>query len=112
MRRTVPERERITSETKLSAEQISFLENQLAKLDALEMTEEAIEALERDFQRMSRAQELIELSSSLAAGLTGEEGVQSRVAALLREARQLEGIDAASKPLADRLASASSEDAP
>lgn len=73
------------------------------------MTDEAIEALERDFQRMSRAQELIELSSALAAGLTGEDGVQSRVGALLREARQLELIDTASKPLADRLSSAAVE---
>jgi DNA repair protein RecN (Recombination protein N) len=105
----VGERERIAHETKLSADQISFLENQLAKLDALELSDEAIETLERDFQRMSRAQELIELSAALATGLTGEEGVQGRVGALLREARQLESIDAASKPLADRLASAAVE---
>ncbi|MEO6567764.1 MAG: DNA repair protein RecN [Opitutaceae bacterium] len=108
-RKLVTERERIANETKLSQDQISFLENQLAKLDALELTDEAIETLERDFQRMSRAQELIEVSTSLAAGLTGEEGVQGRIAALLREARQLETIDPASKPLADRLASATVE---
>jgi DNA repair protein RecN (Recombination protein N) len=105
----VAERERIANETRLSPEQIDFLRNQLAKISALELSDEAIEALERDFQRMSRAQELIELSSALAGGLTGEEGVQTRVAALLREARQLELIDAASKPLADRLSSAAVE---
>ena len=105
----VAEREKIANETRLSPEQIDFLRNQLAKISALELTEEAIEALERDFQRMSRAQELIELSSALAGGLTGEDGVQTRVAALLREARQLETIDAASKPLADRLSSAAVE---
>jgi DNA repair protein RecN (Recombination protein N) len=75
-RELAAERERIATETKLSAEQISFLENQLARLDAIELTDEAVEMLERDFQRMSRAQELIELASALAAGLTGEEGVQ------------------------------------
>ncbi len=105
----VAEREKIANETRLSPEQIDFLRNQLAKISALELTDEAIEALERDFQRMSRAQELIELSSALAGGLTGEDGVQTRVAALLREARQLETIDAASKPLADRLSSAAVE---
>lgn len=105
----VAEREQIAKETKLSPEQIDFLRNQLAKISALELTDEAIETLERDFQRMSRAQELIELSSALAGGLTGEDGVQTRVAALLREARQLELIDAASKPLADRLSSAAVE---
>jgi len=105
----VAERDRIARETKLAPDQIAFLQNQLAKIDALDLTEPAIEALERDFARMSRAQELIGLAEALAGGLTGEEGVQSRVAALLRESRQLESIDAASKPLADRLASAAVE---
>ena len=104
-RALVAQREQIANETKLSDDQIEFLRNQLARIDALELTQEAIDELERDFQRMSRAQELIELSSSLASGLTGDEGVQGRVAALLREARQIESIDAASKALADRLAS-------
>lgn len=101
----VNERERIARETKLSPDQIRFLEGQLGRLDALELTLEAIEALERDFQRQSRAQELIELSTALASGISDEDGLTPRVSALLREARQLENIDAASKTLADRLAS-------
>lgn len=101
----VGQREELAADEGLSSEQADFLRQQLARLDALDLTTEAIETLERDFQRMSRAQELIELSSMLADGLGGEDGVQPRVAALLREARQIEGIDAASKPLADRLAS-------
>jgi len=108
-RALVNERAVIAGETKLSPEQIDFLRNQLARIAALELTDEAIEALERDFQRMSRAQELIELSAALAGGLTGEDGVQTRVAALLREARHLETIDTASKPLADRLSVATVE---
>jgi DNA repair protein RecN (Recombination protein N) len=105
----VDERERIARETKLSPEQIDFLRNQLARIATLDLSEEAIEALERDFQRMSRSQELIELSAALAAGLTGDEGVQARIAGLMREARQLEAIDPASKALAERLASAAVE---
>jgi DNA repair protein RecN (Recombination protein N) len=85
------------------------LENQLARLDALDLTDEAIEALERDFQRLSKAQELIGLASALANGLTGEDGATGRVAALLREARQLENLDPSSKTLADRLSAASIE---
>ncbi|MEO7600421.1 MAG: AAA family ATPase, partial [Opitutus sp.] len=108
-RERVTERDRIASETKLSTDQIAFLENQLAAIDALDLTDDAIETLERDFARMSRAQELIGLTQALEAGLTGEEGVQHRLAALLREARQVESIDAASKPLADRLASVTVE---
>lgn len=108
-RELAAEHARIATETKLAPDQIDFLKNQLAKLDALELTEEATEALERDFQRMTRAQELIELSAGLAAGLTGEDGVQGRIAELLRQAHQLESIDAASKPLAERLSSAAVE---
>ena len=103
------QRERMTGETKLSDEQLQFLENQLAKLDALELTAEAVEALERDSQRQSRAQELIELAAALSNGLTGEEGAAPKVAALVREARQLETLDPASKVLAERLVSASVE---
>ena len=100
------EQARITGESRLAPDQIDFLRGQLERMDGLQLNAEAIEALERDFQRMSRAQELIGLASGLAGGLTGDDGVQSRSAELLRQARQLEQIDAASKPLADRLASA------
>ena len=105
-RERVAEHKRVATETKLAPDQIDFLKNQLTKLDALELTAEAIETLERDYQRMSRARELIDLAALLEAGLIGEEGVQGRLAPLLREARNLENIDAASKPLAARLASA------
>jgi len=105
----VAERERIAHETRLAPDQIEFLQNQLARIDALDLAETAIETLERDFARLSRAQELIELSQTLAGGLSGDDGVQTRVGALLRDARQLEQLDPASKPLADRLAQAAVE---
>ncbi|MBP6508449.1 MAG: DNA repair protein RecN [Opitutaceae bacterium] len=108
-RALLAERERLTHETKLSPDQIEFLRNQLTRIEALELTEEAIAELERDFSRLSRAQELIELAQVLAAGLTGEEGVQGRVAALLREARTLENIDPTSRPLSERLSATAIE---
>lgn len=97
------ERERLSSETKLSPEQVDFLRAQLARLDALDLSEEAIATLERDFQRMSRAQELMGLSAALADGLAGDEGVQRRLSLLLREARQLEALDPSSRELVERL---------
>lgn len=105
----VSERDRIARETKLSPEQMAFLQNQLSEIEQLELTDEAIETLERDFARSSRAQELLELTQTLEAGLTGEEGVQLKLAALLREARQVESIDPSSKALADRLSSVAVE---
>src|SRR5580692_5368768 len=59
------ESERLASEARLSADELAFMEAQLAKLDRLDLSEEAIAALERDFQRMSRAQEIAALASSL-----------------------------------------------
>ncbi len=103
------ERARLAKEARLPPDQIQYLESQLEKMAELELTAEAVESLERDFQRLNRAQELIGLSGALAAGISGEEGVLGRVAQLVRDARQLEALDAASKVLADRLASVSVE---
>jgi len=102
-------RERAANETRLSPDQIQFLENQLAKLDTLELTPESIDTLERDFQRQSRAEELITLATSISTTLTADDGLTARVATLTREARHLENLDPASKPLADRLSSTSLE---
>ncbi|HEX2860088.1 MAG TPA: DNA repair protein RecN, partial [Lacunisphaera sp.] len=68
-----------------------------------------IAALERDFQRQQSAQEIVQLAARISQGLSGEDGLLGRVSALLRDARQLEAFDATSKPLADRLQSASLE---
>jgi DNA repair protein RecN (Recombination protein N) len=103
------EREKILGETKLSPGQLEFLQNQLTRLEALELTPEAIETLERDFKRLNRAQELIELTQTLANGLVGEDGVQGRVAGLLRDARTLAEIDPSTQALAERLAAAAIE---
>src|SRR5580704_12094992 len=103
------ERERIANEARLAPDQIEFLRQQVERIESLDLTDGGLAALERDFQRMNRAQELIGLSSALAAGLTGDEGIQSRLAALLRESRQLEALDPASKALAERLAAAAVE---
>jgi len=98
-------REALAAERRLAPEEIAFFEGQLAKLDGLELTDEAIVGLERDFGRMSRAQELGALADALETGLSGEDGATGRVAALVREARRLAELDPGSKPLADRLAS-------
>ncbi len=108
-RELVGERERLLGTNKLTADQIEFITMQLAKMDELDLTEAAIAALERDFHRQQSAQEITQLAAGLVHGLSGEDGLLGRLAALLREARQLEALDAASKPLADRLLSCSVE---
>lgn len=105
----VAERERLTHETRLAPDQLAFIETQLVKLDALDLTDESIATLERDFSRLNRAQELTQLCGALENGLAGDDGVTTRLGALLREAHQLEQLDPASRPLAERLHAASIE---
>lgn len=108
-RELVAERARLANETRLAPDQIAFVEAQLAKLDSLELTEEAIANLERDHSRLSRAQELTQLCANLENGLAGDDGLTTRLGGLLREAHQLQQLDPASRPLADRLHAASIE---
>jgi DNA repair protein RecN (Recombination protein N) len=108
-RELVAERDRLARETRLAPDQLAFVEAQLAKLDALELTEEAIATLERDHSRLSRAQELTQLCGTLENGLSGDDGVTTRLGSLLREAHQLEQLDPASRPLTERLHSVSIE---
>ena len=103
------EQRRVAAEARLAPDQIDFLRAQLARLDQLELNPEAVEQLERDHQRLSRAQELTGLTEALGQGLAGDDGIQGRLAPLLRLARQLEELDPASAPLAGRLASSAVE---
>ncbi|WP_404421285.1 DNA repair protein RecN [Nibricoccus sp. IMCC34717] len=108
-RALVARREEITGAEKLSEDQLRYLEAQLEKLDGLDLSEEAIDRLERDFQRQSQAQELIGITEGLSSGLAGDEGLTGRLAALVRDARQLEALDPSTKTFADRLASTAIE---
>jgi len=101
--------ERLRAQQRASPEQLEFLQGQLARMDAFDLSEEAIAALERDFTRMSQVQELTELAARLVEGLAGEEGVESRLAAVVADARRLRDIDAESATLAERLSSAAIE---
>jgi DNA repair protein RecN (Recombination protein N) len=105
----VAEHQRISGETKLSPAQLEFLQNQLMRMEALELTEEAINKLELDFKRMSQSQGLIELAGRLTEGLSGEDGAESKLASVLREARQLRDLDPASGNIVERLTALSVE---
>lgn len=99
------EHARLSGAEKLSPEQADFLRAQLARFDALELTQESIAALERDFSRQSQAQEITGQAQALQQALGGEDGLLVRLAGVLREARQMQSLDEASRPHADRLQS-------
>ncbi|HZZ57029.1 MAG TPA: AAA family ATPase [Opitutaceae bacterium] len=108
-RDALAEQRRLAEETALSPDQLEYLRQQLRQFEAVDLADDAIEALERDHLRMSRAQELIALAGSVAGSLGGEDGAQGRLALALREARRLAEIDPASAALAERLAAAAVE---
>ncbi|HKB91025.1 MAG TPA: DNA repair protein RecN, partial [Opitutaceae bacterium] len=99
------EKTKLAGETQLSPDQIEFLQQQIARIDDLELSVEGVEKLEQDFQRSSQGQALIALAQQLADGISGEEGLLGHLAPLVREAKQLGLLDAGSAPLADRLGS-------
>jgi DNA repair protein RecN (Recombination protein N) len=108
-RELVAEAERISHETKLSPDQIDYLRGEVETIDGLELSDEGVEALERDFHRMNSAQELLNAARAVAEGLSGDDGLLGKLAPLVREGRDLEQLDPSSKALVDRLAALSFE---
>ncbi len=103
------EAQRLSTETKLSPDQIEYLRGEVESIDGLELSDEGVDALERDFKRMSSAQELLNSARAVAEGLSGDEGLLGLIAPLVREGRDLERLDPSSKALVDRLAALSYE---
>lgn len=99
----IEEKQRLVAQDRLSPDQIDFLSQQLTELDALDLTPEAIESLERDFNRVSRAQEMLGLATELEERLNGEGGLGEQLAPLLRRARELGELDQEAQSMADRL---------
>ena len=95
--------DRLRSSTQLSADQIDFLKMQIQRIDALELSKESVEQLETDFNRVSSSQDLLELTSELANGLTGDDGALSVMGQLTRSASQASEMDPSSGELASRL---------
>lgn len=95
--------ERLQGEAQLAPDQIDFIQAQLRKIDALELSAESVEQLEQDFNRISSAQELLELASELSNGLSGDEGALNMLSSLARSAEQAAELDPSLSELAERL---------
>jgi DNA repair protein RecN (Recombination protein N) len=87
---------------RLSEDEEAFLRAQLEKLDALDLSDEAIAKLERDHARASRAQELAGLLGQLDVGL-GSDGLGEVLPKLLKAGDEVARIDAEAAALRDRL---------
>ena len=101
-RERVRELEAIEAGDRLDADEIAFLESQIRKIDAVGVDHESIEALERDFSRISSARDLADLAGECATGLSGEGGVESGLSRVVGHLEALVELDAASQPLLER----------
>ena len=101
--------EETRAQGKLSEDEIAFYRSQIEKIDALAPSEASILQLERDFTRLTRAQDILSLSAKIEAGLDGENGLCDQLPALLRSAQELAQIDPSAQPLYDRLETLSVE---
>ncbi|MDQ8179445.1 DNA repair protein RecN [Pelagicoccus sp. SDUM812005] len=95
--------EELQGASQLAPDQIDFIKSQLRMIDALELSPESIEQLEQDFNRVSGAQELLELTAELSNGLSGDEGALNLISQLSRAAEQAAELDPSLSDLAERL---------
>ncbi|EDY80653.1 DNA repair protein RecN [Verrucomicrobiia bacterium DG1235] len=102
-REVLGEIEELQKASQLAPDQIDFIQTQLAKIDALELSPETVEQLEQDFNRVSSSQELLGLAAELGEGLSGDEGALNVLSQLSRAAEQAAELDPSLAELAERL---------
>lgn len=87
---------------RLDQDELDFVRKQIAKIDAIEVSEESIEALERDYSRMSSAQELTAIATECAEGMMGEQGMSDQLMTLVGRMEALAELDPGSAGLLER----------
>ncbi|MDP4693512.1 MAG: DNA repair protein RecN [Opitutales bacterium] len=90
---------------RLDPDEIEFVQKQINKIDAVDLSEESIEALERDYTRMSSAQELVALASGCADAISCENGLSEQLIALVASFASLAELDPGSQSLYERVQS-------
>ncbi|MGZ0654141.1 DNA repair protein RecN [Coraliomargarita sp. W4R72] len=101
-RSALREIEALESGDRLDADELEFVRQQIKKIDAVDVSEESIEELERDYTRMSSAQELVGLASACSDGLIGEQSINDQLGAVLLRLEELVELDEGSQPLLER----------
>jgi DNA repair protein RecN (Recombination protein N) len=101
-RTNLKEIETLESSERLDAEAVDFVRQQIAQMNAVDLSEASIEALERDFNRMSKAQELIQLAQQCEGAVNGEDGLAERLSGFVNQTHQLSELDPDSESLSER----------
>jgi DNA repair protein RecN (Recombination protein N) len=101
-RQALKEIKDLDSGERLDEDEIEFVRKQINKIDSVDVSEESIEALERDYTRMSSAQDLVTLASECSEGLTGDQGLSEQLNMLVARYESLADLDTDSQPLLER----------
>ena len=86
----------------LDQDELDFVCKQIKKIDAVDVNEDSIEELERDYTRMSSAQELVGLASACSEGMIGEQSVNDLLGSVLLRLEELVELDEGSQSLLER----------
>ncbi|CAA6680148.1 MULTISPECIES: DNA repair protein RecN [unclassified Lentimonas] len=87
---------------RLDEDEIEFVRKQINKIDSVDVSEESIEALERDYTRMSSGQDLVTLAADCSEGLSGDQGLCEQLNMIVGHYESLVTLDAESEPLLER----------
>ncbi|MEM1222531.1 MAG: DNA repair protein RecN [Verrucomicrobiota bacterium] len=101
-RKSLAEVQDLETGERLDVDEIEFVRQQIKKIEAVEVDEDSINALERDYTRMSRAQELISLAAECSEGMIGDDGLSAQLGTIVSRLGALVELDEASEPLAER----------
>ena len=98
----------LRSAERLSDDEAAFVRSQLEKFEGLDLSDEAVAALERDHAVASRSQELLGLLAQIDAGLGGQ-GVGAALPRLLKAGAEAARIDPSLADAVRRLESLATE---
>ncbi len=93
----------LSQRDRLSEDELAFYQSQIIKINAINPSEESINELEKNFSRISHAQEIALIATQLETGLCGESGIVSSIQPLIRPAHELSKILPSTHSLAERL---------
>ncbi len=104
-REALKEMDALAGSERLDGDELEFVRQQMARIDAADVSEASIQALERDYSRMAGAQELTSIASECAEGLVGEQGVSEQLMAVVGRMEAMTELDPDTAILLDRVRS-------
>ena len=101
-RKALREIETLETGERLDPDELDFVRKQIKKIDAVDVSEDTIEELERDYNRISSAQELVSLASASSEGMIGEQSANDLLGGVLLRLEEMVELDEGSQSLLER----------